>query len=322
MADLSTLSKKGHVEVGHKRQSTPIKIYYELHGNGPERVLLVMGLSSSCSAWDLQFIDKRCRQNILQKLENTLCSYSTIEEWDSQMHHLVYIRKLTSQMAADTLDLLDHFGWNDKVHLVGISMGGMISLELIYAEPTRFQSVALTSTTSKRNVPTWMAVSTLSKIILIYRDPKDQLNAAIDLLYPVEWLTQKPLSATSPHATNRELAISGFINHTSRSRRQTPQGNIGQLLACLTHYVSDARLLKIKESGIPILIVTGTFDHLVRSEYSYHMKKVLGDGARFELFAGSGHAIPEEQPDRYNSLLIDHFTASTSNNEASAFSKL
>lgn len=43
MTDLSTLSKKGHVEVGHKRQSTPTKIYYELHGNGPERVLLVMG---------------------------------------------------------------------------------------------------------------------------------------------------------------------------------------------------------------------------------------------------------------------------------------
>lgn len=60
----------------------------------------------------------------------------------------------TSQMAADTLELLDHFGWNDKVHLVGISMGGMISLELVHAEPTRFQSVTLTSTTSKRNVPT------------------------------------------------------------------------------------------------------------------------------------------------------------------------
>lgn len=167
-----------------------------------------------------------------------------------------------------------------------------------------------------------MAISTLSKIILIYRDPKDQLNAAIDLLYPVEWLTQKPLLATSPFATNRELAISGFINHTKRSRRQSPQGNIGQLLACLTHYVSDARLLKIKESGVPILIVTGTYDHLVRTEYSYHMKKVLGDGARFELFAGSGHAIPEEQPDRYNNLLVDHFTTSSATNEASVSSKL
>lgn len=57
-------------------------------------------------------------------------------------------------MAADTLELLDHFGWNDNVHLVGISMGGMISLELTSAEPARFLSVTLTSTTSKRNIPT------------------------------------------------------------------------------------------------------------------------------------------------------------------------
>lgn len=43
MPDLSTLSKKGHIEVGHKRQSSPTKLYYELHGSGPERVLLIMG---------------------------------------------------------------------------------------------------------------------------------------------------------------------------------------------------------------------------------------------------------------------------------------
>lgn len=43
MKHLSTLREKGHVEVGHQRQSSPIKIYYEMHGNGPEKVLLVMG---------------------------------------------------------------------------------------------------------------------------------------------------------------------------------------------------------------------------------------------------------------------------------------
>lgn len=156
-----------------------------------------------------------------------------------------------------------------------------------------------------------MAISTLAKIILLYRDPRDQLNAAIDLLYPKEWLSQKPLLATSQFATNRELAISGFIDHNSRTRRQTLQGNLGQILACLTHHVSDARLLKIKESGLAIMIVTGTYDNLVRPEYSYHMKKVFAEGARFELFDGSGHAIPEEQPDRYNNLLVDHFTVAT-----------
>lgn len=67
-------------------------------------------------------------------------------------------------MAADTLELLDHFGWNDSVHLVGISMGGMISLELTSAEPARFLSVTLTSTTSKRNIPT---VSKKKSVVLL-----------------------------------------------------------------------------------------------------------------------------------------------------------
>jgi hypothetical protein len=38
-----TLREKGHVEVGHNRQSEPIKLYYEMHGNGPEKVVLIMG---------------------------------------------------------------------------------------------------------------------------------------------------------------------------------------------------------------------------------------------------------------------------------------
>lgn len=60
----------------------------------------------------------------------------------------------TSQMAQDALELLDHVGWHDRVHLVGISMGGMISLEMVDADPFRFISLTLTSTTARRNIPT------------------------------------------------------------------------------------------------------------------------------------------------------------------------
>ncbi|KAI8640273.1 Alpha/Beta hydrolase protein, partial [Parasitella parasitica] len=215
----------------------------------------------------------------------------------------------TSQMAVDALELLDHFDWKSNVHLVGISMGGMISLEMADADPHRFQSLTLTSTTARRNLPTWTAISTLSKIALFYRDPKDQLNAAIELVYPKAWLDQKPL-VQSEFDSNRELAIHGFISHITRSRRQPLHGNLGQTAACLRHHVSDERLFNIKASGLPIMIVTGTFDNLVRPEYSYHMKKVLQEAARFELFEGSGHAIPEEQPARYNYLLVDHFNTS------------
>jgi len=43
------------------------------------------------------------------------------------------LRYSTSEMARDTLELLDHVGWTGKgsVHVVGISMGGMIAQEMV-----------------------------------------------------------------------------------------------------------------------------------------------------------------------------------------------
>lgn len=56
-------------------------------------------------------------------------------------------------MAQDAIDILDHLGWKDNVHLNGVSMGGMISLELATTWPERFSSLVLTSTSAGRQIP-------------------------------------------------------------------------------------------------------------------------------------------------------------------------
>ena len=45
------------------------------------------------------------------------------------------LRYSTSEMARDVIELLDHVGWTGprRVHVVGTSMGGMISQELVRA---------------------------------------------------------------------------------------------------------------------------------------------------------------------------------------------
>lgn len=44
------------------------------------------------------------------------------------------LRYTTSEMAKDVVELLNHVGWTEdrSVHVVGISMGGMISQELVW----------------------------------------------------------------------------------------------------------------------------------------------------------------------------------------------
>ncbi|KAI7898624.1 Alpha/Beta hydrolase protein [Cokeromyces recurvatus] len=212
----------------------------------------------------------------------------------------------TSQMAHDVIDLLDHFGWKNNVHLNGISMGGMIALELVTTWPERFCSVVLTSTTSGRQIPPWKAITTLGRLVFV-RDPKLKIGSALSLIYPPEWLNDKPIEEEYAHfKTNREMATAMFLARLDRSRPQTLQGNLGQMAACLRHYVSDARLLKIKEAGIPVKVLTGTWDNLVNPTNSYYISKVLD--CPIEVFDGSGHGLPGEQPVRYNQLLDNHFS--------------
>lgn len=102
------------------------------------------------------------------------------------------------------------------------------------------------------------------------------------------------------------MQIAMFLARIDRSRPQTFGGNVGQTAACLRHYVSDDRLKIIKDSGLPVLVMTGTWDNLVNPKNSYYLAKVLE--CQLELFEGSGHGLPGEQPIRYNKLIDDHFT--------------
>lgn len=137
------------------------------------------------------------------------------------------------------------------------------------------------------------------------------MDSAISLVYPVKWMNAKPTDIENQkYLTNREMAIAAAMARIERSRPQPLRGNIGQTAACLTHFVSDEKLRKIKEGDIAVLIVTGTDDCLVNPQNSYYLHDMIG--GQFEVFEGSGHGLPGEQTKRYNQLIDEHFWKSSS----------
>ena len=61
------------------------------------------------------------------------------------------MRYSTSEMAKDTFKILDHLGWTHKrqLHIIGVSMGGMIAQEMAFQEPERIASLSLVSTAAR-----------------------------------------------------------------------------------------------------------------------------------------------------------------------------
>jgi esterase/lipase len=74
----------------------------------------------------------------------------------------------------------------------------------------------------------------------------------------------------------------------------------------IPNVVSEERLQEIRDNKeLNILVVTGTWDNLVRPENSYYLAKVLC--AKLEIFQDSGHVLITDSRDRFNSLLVQHF---------------
>ncbi|PIA14150.1 alpha/beta-hydrolase [Coemansia reversa NRRL 1564] len=107
-----------------------------------------------------------------------------------------------SQLARDACQIMDHLGWTQDIHIVGISLGGMIAQEicLLNTDPQKFASVAL--------VDTWhsstLAVPTVKEVRFAFNGMAalgDNPKHLIKLVFSREWIN-------SPfHDTVREAEL-------------------------------------------------------------------------------------------------------------------
>ncbi|RIB30443.1 Alpha/Beta hydrolase protein [Gigaspora rosea] len=267
MTSPATLVEKGYAEVGGNYRVDKIeslKIYYEIHGNGPNKLFFVMGLNTTSGSWEYQVKYFGAHPDF------QVCIFDNRGVGWSDAPRGLYS---TSQMAQDAIGLMEHLGWTENIHVIGISMGGMIAQELVLLKPGYVRSLCLTSTTAGMTIPP-------------------------------EWLAESAPPG-STHKNNEERIIEDLSNRINRTRLQPVNGAIGQIAAALLHYVSPMRLQQIRNSIPQILVITGSWDNFVRPNNSIYLAKQLQ--ADFEYWEGCGHVPCGEQIERYNTALENHF---------------
>ncbi|HVF75373.1 MAG TPA: alpha/beta hydrolase [Acidimicrobiales bacterium] len=251
-----------------------MQLQYETVGNGPP-LLFVSGWSQPGRRW-LRFAEKLADRYTCVMPDNRECGRTGPSPTPFTL----------TDLGHDLLGLMAELG-HERFHVVGVSMGGMISQEVVRAAPERVVAAVLVSTHG--GTPTSVL-------------PPDPM-----VVMPV---------GTTPYEIGfnlwSRLAGPGFaeahpdvIAEEARVNAEFPtsmEGVLRQLDAIRQFDPGDA----LVGTPVPILVVHGDSDPLIPYENGVRLAEKLG--VELVTLPGVGHGVPFERPEELTELIGRFFS--------------
>ncbi len=263
-----------------------IDIEYVTEGDPSDPpLLLVMGLGAQLIAWPQGFVDGLCERGFfIIRYDNRDCGLSTKFEGVPDITALFggdgsSAPYRIEDMADDGAALLAHLGIA-RAHVVGASMGGMITQALVIHHPELFVTAcSIMSTTGDRSVgaPTGEAMTALLRPIANSREE------AIEASVAGSKVIGSPKYPTD-EALLRQRAGAAY------DRSYCPEGTARQLGAVLA---SPDRTEGLHGVRIPFLVIHGQEDPLVTLSGGEATAAAV-PGSELLVIPGMGHDLPEE----------------------------
>ncbi len=265
-----------------------IELCWESQGQGSPLVM-IMGIDAQLVHWPQGLCDMLAARDFrVIRFDNRDAGQSTWMEqlgppaWGRLGWDMIRRRRTRSSytlwdMADDTLGLLDSLGL-ERVHLAGMSMGGMIAQCLALRHPERLSSlISISSTTGSRQVPSGKPRVLWEIMKPRPADPKGAISHTVRMLRAIG----SP-SYPIPLAQLEALAIQ------STARGYNPTGTGRQAAAILA---SGSRRSMLTELKVPTLVLHGEADPVIPVEGGQATARAIPD-ARLITIPGWGHDLP------------------------------
>ncbi|KAJ8536901.1 hypothetical protein K7X08_035302 [Anisodus acutangulus] len=301
----------------HATGNNGTKIFYRTYGQGPVKVLLIIGLAGTHSSWDPQIkaLAGTITPNDAESPAGDRSSGGGVEvcAFDNRGMGLSSVptkksEYTTSIMAKDAIAIMDHLGW-EKAHIFGHSMGAMISCKLAAMMPERVLSLGLLNVTGGgyECIPR-LDRQTLSIAVRFLKAKTPEQRAAVDLdtHYSKEYLEEYVGTKT-----RRAVLYQEYVKGISASGMQSNCGFDGQINACWTHKISRADLESICSAGFLISVIHGRVDVIAQLSHGKRLAKKLYPYARMVELPG-GHLVSHERTEEVNDALLELIKASAS----------
>ena len=256
-----------------------IDIEYYDEGGGPP-LLMIMGYAGQALSWGEPIMTE------LRKSFRTI-RLSNRGTGDSERPSAQFTVR---DMAGDAVALLDALGI-EKVHVFGVSMGGMIAQELVLAYPERVDGLVLGCTAA--GGPT---------MVLADAEVREWMT-------PVPGLSREELVRKAwPAITTQEMIDDGvFLNEmlAVSLAKPTPLDTVLKQAVAIASFNTVDRLPTIDK---PTLVIHGDADRLVPIENGRIVHGQI-PGARLEVIPGAAHMFFWEQPSESAEIVTSFVSA-------------
>ncbi|MCY1293274.1 3-oxoadipate enol-lactonase 2 [compost metagenome] len=246
------------------------QLHYEDFGHGMP-VVLVHGLGSSTRDWEYQI--------------PALAAHYRVIALDVRGHgrsDKPRERYSIAAFADDVAALIEHLGLID-VHLVGISMGGMIGFQLGVDRPELLRSLTIVNSGPEVKA----------------RSPGEYLELA------KRWTLSRLLSLDSiAKALGRLLfPLPEQAELRRKIEERWPQNDKRAYLSALDAIIGWGVRGRLGRILCPTLVITADRDYTPVARKEAYVKEL--PNARLVVIENSRHATPLDQPERFNTTLLD-----------------
>lgn len=245
------------------------QLHYEQYGHGAP-VVLVHGLGSSTRDWEYQIPELASRYRVI-----------ALDVRGHGRSDKPRERYSISGFAEDVVALIDHLGL-DSVHLVGISMGGMIGFQLAVDHPALLKSLTIVNSGPEVKP----------------RSPRDYVEIAR------RWSLSRLLSLNTIAKALGKLLFPRpeQVELRRKIEERWPQNDKRAYLASLDAIIGWGVRERLARITCPTLVISADRDYTPVAQKQAYVDEL--PNARLLVIEDSRHATPLDQPQRFNSSLL------------------
>ncbi|MDA9570500.1 alpha/beta hydrolase [Gammaproteobacteria bacterium] len=290
-------------------ENNGVKIFYRDYG--PEEanpILLVHGLGAQLVHWPehlIEFLIKNGLRPITFDNRDSGLSSRFSHKPSIVLGYLRYFFRFPikpeyslNDMARDGINLLNHLDI-DKAHILGTSMGGMISQILCAKYPQRVKTYTLIASTASVPGP-FNGASKEVRDMMISRSKST--NPSMDEVYQRELKWVGLIGMEGKEIDTPKFKEDTINNYNRIKDIKDGFGYARQLIAILS---SKNRIKKVKSIQAKTLIIHGEQDPVLRAENSRFMHKLIPN-SDLVIIENMRHLIEEEILDQFKAKLKHH----------------